>query len=122
MCVVAAEGILTGLADSYAQAARRVRVLCQNLASYLGVRARAGYNRGPEGLHQYPAIGLLLIADLNHVDLALQPEELAGHRHGTAPLPCASLCGYALNSLFLVVVCLGDRSIKLGPAGGVSAS
>ena len=53
-------GDLDRLGDGDAEAARRVRVLREDGAAGVGLVARAGDAGGAIGLHQRPAIGLLL--------------------------------------------------------------
>jgi hypothetical protein len=105
--------VLDRLADRDAEAARRVRILLEDLLAGLGVRARARHDLGAEGLHQDAPIRLLLIGDLDHVDLALQAEEAAGLRQGRAPLAGAGLGRQARDALLLVVVRLRDGRVGL---------
>ena len=52
-----------------------------------------GGDGGAIDLHHLPAEGLLLVADLHHVDLAVQIQIGAGHGQGRAPLAGAGLGG-----------------------------
>ena len=70
--------VLQGLADGNAQAARRIGVRFQDGAPGVGLCAGAGHHGPPPGLHGDAAIGLLVIADGDHEDLALQAEQLRG--------------------------------------------
>ena len=76
---------------------------------------------GAVGSHDLPAEGLLLIADLDHEDLAVQIKVGAGHAQGRAPLAGAGLGGDALKALLLGVVCLRDGGIELMGTAGVVA-
>ena len=86
--------VLDGLADGDAEAAGALRVLGQQLAPEFGLVAGAGMDRRAPGVHQHPAIRLVLVADLDHIDVALQAEQLAGQRqrgpHWPAPVSVAS--------------------------------
>ena len=72
--IVAGEGILTCLADGHPQAAGAIGVLGQYFAPDLGVLARACHTLSPPGLHHHAAIRFLVIADLDHIDLAFEPD------------------------------------------------
>src|SRR5215831_15299998 len=92
-CITALGRVLYGFTDGNAQAAWGVRVLRQDRATSLCICTRTGdYLRSP-GLHHHPAVGFLIVRDLDHVDLALQPKERAGHGESRPPLPGASLSG-----------------------------
>ena len=113
--------VLDGFADGDAEAARALRVFGQQLAPELGLIARAGMDRRPPGMHQHPAVGLVLVAHLDHVNVAFQPEQLAGQGQGRAPLAGAGLGGQALGAGDLVEVGLGDRGVRLVAAGRAGA-
>ena len=83
--------------------------------------AGAGGDRGAEGLHQGAAVGLLVVADAHHEDLALQAEEGAGHGQRRAPLAGAGLGGEALGAVLLVVKGLRDGGVGLVRAGRADA-
>src|SRR5690606_7283148 len=68
-----------------------------------GLRAGAGDAARAIGLHQGPAIGLLVIADAHHEDLDLEAEERAREGKGGTPLPRAGLGRQAPHPLGLVV-------------------
>src|SRR3990172_8354139 len=119
--IIASGSDLDRLADGNAQAARGIRVLLEYLSPHLCFGARAGRYLGSPGLHHDPAIGLLLIADLDHVDLALQPHQLASQPQCAAPLARTGFRYQALYSSLLVVVRLGDGSIQLVASGGTDA-
>ena len=105
-------GHFHGLGDGDAQRAVGVRMRGENGAARLGLRAGAGGDRGAEGLHQRAAIGLLVVADAHHVDLAIQAEEGAGHGQRRAPLAGAGLGGEVLGAVLLVVIGLRDGGVR----------
>ena len=119
--VVAGGGIFHRLADGDAERAGRVRILLEHLLAGLRVGAGAGHDLGAPRLHHDPAIGLLLIRHLHHVDLALQAEHLAGQRERRAPLTGAGLGRQPRDLFLLVVVGLGDGRVRLVAAGRAHA-
>ena len=76
--------------------------------------------RAPRLDHRAPA-RLLLVRDADHVDLALEPDQLAGERERAAPLARAGLGGEARAPFLLVVVGLRDRRVRLVAAGRADA-
>src|SRR5262249_19105369 len=94
-------------------APRRVRVLREDLLPGAGRVARTGMDRRAVALHQQAAIGLLVVAHLDHVDGAVETEEAAGHREGAAPLAGAGLGRESPDAFLLVVVRLGDGGVRL---------
>ena len=96
-------------------------MLRQDGLADVGLHGGRGGDGGAVGPHDLPAEGLLLVADLHHVDLAVQPQVGAGHGEGGAPLAGAGLGGDALEALLLGVVGLGDGAVQLVGAGGVVA-
>ena len=119
--VLAGGGVLHGLADRDAQAAQRVGVLGSDAPANGGILAGTGHHAGAPGLHHRAAIRLLLVADPHHVDLALQPEHLAGEGHRAAPLPGAGLGGDPVAARRLVVIGLGHGRVGLMAPGGTDA-
>ncbi len=111
--VPARGGVLDRFADRDAEAARRGRILGQDGAAGLGVRAGAGHHVRSPGLHHQLSVRLVLVADLHHVDLALQAELPARQRQGAPPLARARLRGEPLHALALVVVRLGNGRVRL---------
>src|ERR671914_62471 len=79
----------------------------------LRVLRRAGDDLGAPGLDQRAPERLLLVRDLDHVDLALEPEQLAGERERAAPLAGAGLGREARSPLPDVVVRLRHRRVRL---------
>ena len=84
-------GHFDGLRDGDAERAVRVGMLGENGAAAVGGVAGAGDDRSAEGFNQGAAIGLLVVADAHHVDLALETEERAGHGQRGTPLAGAGL-------------------------------
>ena len=83
-----------------------------------GVRGGGGDGRAI-GPHHFPAEGLLLIAHLHHVHLAVQAQVGTGHGQGGAPLAGSSLGGHPFQALLLGIVGLGDGGVELVGTGGV---
>ena len=110
-------GDLDGLGDGDAQRAVGVGMLGQDCASGLGLHARAGGDGRAEDLHQGAAVGLLVVADAHHEDLALHSEEGAGHGQRRAPLARAGLGGEALGAVLFVIKRLRDGGVRLVRAG-----
>ena len=46
----------------------------------------AGVDFGSPGLHEESAVGFLFVAAFDHVDAALEVEEVAGEREGRCPI------------------------------------
>ena len=114
-------GHLDGLADGAAQGAGGAGKFREDFAAHAGGIRGGGHHGGAVGAHDLPAEGLLLVADLDHIDLAVQFKVGAGHGKGRAPLPGAGLGGDALEALLFGVIRLGDGGGELMAAGGVVA-
>ncbi len=121
MGVVAPGRHLDRLGDRDPERAGAVRVRGQDLAAGLGLIGRRGDAAGAVALHQRPAIGLLLEADPDHVDVDLEPEQAAGQRQRRAPLAGAGLGRDPGDARLLVVVRLGHRGVRLVAAGRAHA-
>src|SRR3990170_709304 len=119
--VVPRRRVLDRLADRDAEAAGRVRVALEDLLARLRVRARARDHLRAVRLHQHAAVGLLVVGDLHHVDLALQPEHVARDRERRAPLAGAGLGRQPRHAGLLVVVGLRDGRVGLVAAGRAHA-
>ena len=119
--VVALGGDLDRLGDGDAEAAGRIRILRQDGAAGVGLVARAGDAGRAVGLHQRPAIGLLIVRDPDHVDLDLEAEQRAGEGERRAPLAGAGLGGELLHPRLLVVEGLRDGGVGLVAAGRADA-
>lgn len=114
-------GGLHGLGDGAAKAPRGARVLGEDLPAHGGGLGGGGGHGRAVDLHDLPPKGLLLVAHLHHVHLAIEAEVAAGHGQGRAPLARAGLGGDALQALLLGVVSLGHGGVQLVAAGGVVA-
>ena len=88
-------------------------MLSQNRPARLRRCAWAGDARSAEGLHQRAPVGLLVIADAHHVDLAIEAEKRAGHGQRRAPLAGSGLGGEVLGAILFVVVGLRQGGIQL---------
>ena len=80
-----------------------------------------GDDLGAPRLDHRAPVRLLLVRDLDHVDLALEPEQRAGERERAAPLARAGLGREARAALLLVVVRLRDGGVRLVAAGRADA-
>ena len=107
------------LGNGAAQGAGGAGVLLENLPADFRLHGGRRGDGGAVGPHDLPAEGLLLVADLHHIDLAVQAQIGAGHGEGGAPLARSGLGGDAGEPLPLGVVRLGDGGIQLVGAGGV---
>ncbi len=96
------------LRDGSAQAPLVVGVVGDNLTACLGRHAGGGDHLCSPGLHQRAAIGLLLVADLHHVDRQFQAEHFTSQCQGGAPLTGTGFGGKVGGSLYHVVVGLGQ--------------
>ena len=119
--VLAGRGVLDRLGDGDPQAARRVGVGLADLPAGVGVGRRAGDDVGAPRLHHDPAVRLLLVADPHHVDLALQPEHLAGERERRPPLAGSGLGRQALAAGLRAVEGLRHGGVRLVRPGGRDA-
>src|SRR5437763_12328216 len=96
-------------------------MLAQHLATRLRAVRGAGEHFGAIGLDHGAPVGLLLVAGLDHVDGALEPEQRAGERQRAAPLASAGLRRQSADAFGLVVVGLSDSRIGLMAAGWAGA-
>ena len=90
-----------------------LRVPGQDGPAGLGAVRGGGVDAGPPDVHERPAVGLLVVAHLDHVDGAFQGEKVAGQGQGAAPLAGPGLGGQPLDARRLVVVGLGHRGVGL---------
>src|SRR4030065_532979 len=70
-------------------------------AASLGGVGGTGHGGGPVGFHHDPAVRLLLVGGLHHLDFTGDPEEAAGQGQGAAPLSGPGLGGEGLHPLLL---------------------
>ena len=87
----------------------------------LRVRRRARDDLGAPRLDQRAPERLLVVGDPNHVDLALEPDQLAGERERAPPLAGAGLGRKPRAALLLVVEGLRDRGVRLVAPGRADA-
>ena len=99
----------------------RVGVLGEDRAPGVRLLGRARDDRRAPRLDHRAPERLLVVRDANHVDLALEPEQLAGERERAAPLAGAGLGREARAALALVVEGLRDGGVRLVAAGGADA-
>jgi hypothetical protein len=112
--IVAFRRHLDRLGDRDPEAARLVGGL---RAAGLGAVGGAAVDGPAPGLDHRPAVGLLVVGDADHEDLALEAEELAGEREGGPPLSRSGLGDQLLDPRLLVEVGLGDGRVRLVGAG-----
>src|SRR5256885_16774786 len=108
---------LDRLGDRDPEAARRVRMLLQDLPPGLRLFGRARHDLRAPGLDQRAPVRLLLVRDPDHVDLALEPDQPARKRERAPPLPRAGLRREARPPFLLVVVGLRHSRIRLVTSG-----
>src|SRR5205807_7796250 len=111
--ILALRRVLDRLRDRDPEAARRVRVLLEDRAAGLGVARRARDDLRAPGLDHRAPVRLLLVRDLDHVDLALEPNQLARERERAPPLARAGLGREPRAPFLLVVEGLRDRRVWL---------
>ena len=112
---------LDGLGDRAAERAGRPGMLLVYALADLGRHRRRRRDVRAVGAHDVAAERLLLVGALNHVYVALEPEERRAHRERSAPLPGAGLGGDVGEALLLRVVRLRDGAVELVGARGVVA-
>src|SRR5215207_9791421 len=115
--VVVSHSVLDSLAYGDPERARRVRVLLQDVAASLREVRGARVNFGPVSLHHNAPVWFLIVADADHVDRAIEAHHPAGECEGGAPLARPRLGGQAPDTLFAVVIRLGDGCVRLVAAG-----
>ena len=96
-------------------------MLLQDVASRLREVGGAGVDLRAVGLHHDSPVGLLVVADADHVDRAVEAHHAAGEGDGRAPLARAGLGGQAPDALLAVVVGLRDGGVRLVAARGAHA-
>ena len=72
--------ILHRFADGDSEAAGTMRIFSEQLAPVIGLVARAWMHGRAPGVHEHPAIWLLLVAHLDHVNVAFEAEQFARQR------------------------------------------
>ena len=92
-------------------------MLREDRAPRVRLLRRARDDARAERLDQPAPVRLLVVRDLDHVHVDLEPEDPAGERERRAPLARAGLRREARDALLLVVVRLRDRRVRLVRAG-----
>lgn len=105
--------------DGAPQASGGVGITGQNCPAGIGGIAGAGNDFSAKGLNDGLAIGLLLSADLYHIDCQGNLKVRTGHGESGAPLSCAGLGGQAGEPLLLGIVHLSHCGVELVAARGV---
>src|SRR5206468_2899503 len=85
----------------------------EHLAASFRLVGRARHDLRAPDVHERAPERLLLVRDLDHVDLALEPDELAGEGERASPLAGTGLGREALAALGLVVERLRDGRVRL---------
>ena len=113
--------LFDGFGDGAAQRAARTGVLFQDLSA----RRRRHRGRGDDvcavGADDLAAEGFLLVGDLDHIHIEVEPEVGARHRKGGAPLPGARLRRDGGEPLLLRIIRLRRRRVELVRARRVVA-
>ena len=104
-----------------AERSGRARVLCKDFAADLCCFGRGRNDRGSVGAHHLTAEGLLLIADLDHINFAIQPKVRTGHGKRCAPLAGAGFRCDTFQPLILSIICLCDGGVQFMAAAGIIA-
>ncbi len=92
---------------------RVVGRLAEDLPAVLRAQRRACHDLRSVGLHEHPAVRLLVVARADHEHLDLEPEDGPGEGERAAPLAGPGLGREAGHALGLVVVRLGERGVRL---------
>ena len=115
------DGVFDGFGNGASEASGGVGIFGEYfLADLCGVGGGGG-DAGAVGAHHFAPEGFLFVADLDHVDDAVEFEVGAGHGKCGAPLSGAGFGRDAFEALFFGVVGLGDGGVELVGAGGVVA-
>ena len=112
-----AGGFFDGLRNRQPQRTRIVRIQRQRGAARLGDPGRAGEDLRAPGLHHQPPVGLLPIADPDHVHPHRQAEHLSCERDGGTPLPGAGFRRQAPDASLAVVERLRHGGVGFVRAG-----
>src|SRR5690554_2214811 len=99
--------------DGSAQAPLVIGVVGNDLAACLGGHAGGRDHLCTPGLHQRATVGLLLVADLYHVNSKFQPERFRGKCQRRTPLSRPCLGGEVGGAFYFVVVSLGQCRVEL---------
>src|SRR5712692_1583265 len=88
-------------------------MLGEDGAAGLRVLGRTRHDLRAPGLDHRAATRFLLVRDLDHVDLALEPDQPARERERASPLPRARLGRQPCTPFLLVVVRLRNGGVRL---------
>ncbi|OLN24419.1 hypothetical protein DVDV_4257 [Desulfovibrio sp. DV] len=111
--VVMGGGVFHGLGDGQSKGPGAVGVFGQHGPAGPGVFRGRGKDLSAVGIDENAAIGLLVVAHLDHVDRAFHAHHGTGKGQGRAPLAGSGLGSQAFHALGLVVISLGDGGIGL---------
>ncbi len=101
------------LAYCGAERALVIGVVGYDFAACFGGHARRGYNLGAVGLHNRPAVRLLVVGNLDHVHGEVYSEHFCGKRQRRAPLSGSGFGCYIGDTLLLAVVSLRNGGVQL---------
>ena len=113
--------LFDGFGDGAAQRAARAGMFFQDLPARRRRHGRRRDDVRAVGADDLAAEGLLLVGDLDHIYIEVEPEVGARHRKGGAPLACARLRRDGGEPLLLRVVRLRRRRVELVRARRVVA-
>lgn len=112
-CIVVFKRVFHGLGNGDTQRAAAIGIFRQNGAS----RFRKGTGRrdcfSAEKLHHRLAVRLLVEGALDHIDLAMKPENLARLGQRRPPLTRAGFRGDKLRAAFFAFKSLRQRAVRL---------
>ncbi len=114
-------GDFHGFRDRHAEAAVAVGVVREHVAAVLRLARRARDAAGAVGLHQRPAIRLLVVRHAHHEHLHVDAEERAREGERRPPLARAGLGGDLPDAGLPVVEGLRHRGVRLVAAGRAHA-
>lgn len=101
-------GQFDGLGDGTAQRTAVIRINREDVLAGTRAHGRRRCHVRPEGLHDGTPVWLLLEADLDHVDGALEAVHLGRERKGAAPLSRSGLGGDVGHALLFAEIGLGE--------------
>ena len=108
-----AQSHLHGLGNGQPEASRTVRIALQRRTARFGQRRGRRHALRAPRVHHQAAVGLLVVADLDHEYLEVDAEVLGREGDRRAPLSGAGLGGQVLDALFVVVVGLRHGGVGL---------
>jgi len=108
-----AQSHLHGLGNGQPEASRTVRIALQRRTARFGQRRGRRHALRAPRVHHQAAVGLLVVADLDHEYLAGRCRSAGREGDRRAPLSGAGLGGQVLDALFVVVVGLRHGGVGL---------